>query len=129
MVSDGELGPERTYFAALERGELQIQKCRACMRHVFYPRIVCPHCGSDALDWVKPSGRGSVYSTTIVRGGGVAGPDINVSLIDLEEGVRLMSRVENVAPSDVTIGMKVAASITMTASGPLLVFTPAEHVR
>jgi uncharacterized OB-fold protein len=124
-MADGELGPERTYFAALQRGDFLIQKCRGCMRHVFYPRVVCPHCGSDTLDWIKPSGRGAVYSTTVVRRGRGSGPDLNVALIELEEGVRLMSRVENVPPSDVRIGMKVVASIAATASGPLLVFNPA----
>jgi uncharacterized OB-fold protein len=124
-VSNGALGPERAYFAALQRGEFLIQKCRACDKHIFYPRIVCPHCGSDGLDWLKPSGRGTVYSTTTVRRGGEAGPDLNIALIDLEEGVRLMSRVEGVAAPDVRIGMKVVASIATTASGPLLVFNPA----
>ena len=60
-------GPEQTYFEALRAGRFQIQKCAACGKHVFYPRVLCPHCGSNRVEWVTPSGRGSVYSTSLVR--------------------------------------------------------------
>jgi uncharacterized protein len=114
-------GPEKRFFDALAAGRFEIQRCAACAKHVFYPRVVCPHCGADTLDWVPASGRGTVYSTTVVRRKPADGGDYNVCLVDLEEGVRLMSRVAGVPPQDVRIGMAVTARI---ADG-LVEFTPA----
>jgi hypothetical protein len=78
---------------------------------VFYPRVLCPHCGSERLEWVAPSGRGTVYSTTIVRRKPADGGDYNVCLVDLAEGPRMLSRVAGVAPEEVRIGMAVKARI------------------
>ncbi|NBS59752.1 MAG: DNA-binding protein, partial [Betaproteobacteria bacterium] len=68
-------GPEQTYKDKLAQGAFEIQKCAGCRQHVFYPRVVCPHCGVDKLDWVKASGSGTVYSTTVVRRKPEAGGD------------------------------------------------------
>jgi uncharacterized OB-fold protein len=114
-------GPEKRYLDVLAQGRFEIQKCGACAQHVFYPRVLCPHCGSDRLGWVAPSGRGTVYSTTVVRRKPADGGDYNVCLVDLAEGVRMMSRVAGVAPQEVKIGMAVKARI---AEG-LVEFTPA----
>jgi len=88
---------------------------------VFYPRVLCPHCGGEHLDWVAPSGRGTVYSTTIVRRKPADGGDYNVCLVDLAEGPRMLSRVVTVSPDQVKIGMTVAARIT----DGIVEFTPA----
>ena len=117
-------GPEQTYFDALRAGRFQIQKCGACAKHIFYPRVLCPHCGSNHVEWVAPSGRGSVYSTSIVRRKVDAGGDYNVALIDLAEGPRLMCRVDGIALDQIRIGMQVQAKILTEADKPLLVFVP-----
>jgi len=114
-------GPEKQYFDKLAAGRFEIQRCAGCGKHVFYPRVLCPHCGAQRLDWVAPSGRGTVYSTTIVRRKPADGGDYNIALVDLAEGVRLMSRVAGIAPDQVKIGMPVKARI---ADG-LVEFTPA----
>jgi uncharacterized OB-fold protein len=97
--------------AALNQGQFLIQRCSGCQQHVYFPRELCPHCGSDALALVAPAGTGSVYSATTVRRRPEAGGDLNVSLIELDEGVRLMSRVEGVPASDVRIGQRVSARV------------------
>lgn len=114
---------ERHYFSQLEKGQFTIPRCRDCDRLHFFPRMVCPHCGSDTLEWVTPSGQGEVYATTIVRHK-VA--DYTVCLIDLDEGPRLMSRVVDVQPEQVRIGMRVQARVDVVDEKPLLVFMPAE---
>jgi len=114
-------GPEKQYFDKLAAGRFEIQKCGGCGKHVFYPRVLCPHCGGDQLDWVTPSGRGTVYSTTVVRRKPADGGDYNVCLVDLAEGVRMMSRVAGVPPAEVKIGVAVKARI---AEG-LVEFVPA----
>jgi uncharacterized OB-fold protein len=73
------------------------------------------------LHWTEPSGLGEVYSTTIVRS--KAG-DYTVCLVDLAEGPRLMSRVVDVPPDAVRIGMTVQARIDTVDGEPLLVFVP-----
>ena len=114
-------GPEKRYLDALAAGRFEIQRCAACAQHVFYPRVLCPHCGAERLEWVAPSGRGTVYSTTVVRRKSADGGDYNVCLVDLAEGVRMMSRVAGIPAQDVKIGMAVKARI---ADG-LVEFTPA----
>ncbi|CAM3920640.1 DNA-binding protein [Bordetella tumulicola] len=119
-------GPDLHYQQALAQGKFLIQRCDACARAVFYPRMVCPHCGAPDLRWETPSGRGTVYSTTIVRRKAEAGGDYNVALIDLDEGVRMMSRVEGMAPDAVRIGMDVRADVRVHQNQGLVVFVARE---
>lgn len=118
-------GPDATYFAHLAKGDWRIQKCRGCGEHVFQPRVMCPSCGAETFDWVAPSGKAEVHSTTVIRRRAEQGGDYNVALIDLAEGVRIMSRVEGVDPSDVTIGMAVTARLTEQDGETIVVFDPA----
>ena len=111
------------YFERLAEGIFQIPRCTDCGRPHFYPRICCPHCGSLALEWFLPSGRGVVYATTVVRR--IEG-DHTVCLVDLDEGPRLMSRVVELPVEQVCIGLRVQARIDITPEGPLLVFVPGE---
>ena len=116
--------PDLEFRGFLEEGRFMLQRSRQTGRHIFYPRVAEPVTGCTDLEWVEASGRGQVYSTTVVRQKPPAA-DYNVALIDLEEGVRMMSRVEGVAPAEVAIGMVVKARISATDDGPLVVFDPA----
>ena len=113
------------YQAALDAGKFEIQRCKACQQAIFYPRELCPHCGSDQLAWDQPSGKGTVYSTTVIRRKPDAGGDYNVALIDLAEGPRMMSRVEGVAPEAVHIGLRVQAHVAQKDGRGLVLFQPA----
>lgn len=118
-------GPMATWATQLAAGRFVIQRCAGCARHVFYPRRLCPHCASTALEWVEACGRGTVHATTVVARSAARGGDYNVALVDLEEGVRMMSRVDGIAAAEVRIGMPVRASIVDSPGGSLLVFVPA----
>jgi uncharacterized OB-fold protein len=124
--SGGAIGPEKTYLDALEAGVWKIQSCAECKQSVFYPRNVCPHCGCDELSWIKPSGNGTIYSSSTIYRSPELGGNYNVSLIDLEEGVRLMSTVQGCPPADVSIGMPVTARVDRSGSAARLVFDLAE---
>ena len=100
-------GATAVYQAALNEGRFMIQRCKDCGKHVFYPREVCPHCSGTSLGWEPAQGNGIVYSTTSVRRKPEAGGDYNVALIDLAEGVRMMSCVRGIPPEAVKIGMPV----------------------
>eukprot|EP01032_Pedospumella_encystans_P018055 gene18055-20566_t len=54
-----------------------VQHCKGCDQHIYFPREVCPHCGSNDLSLVPPSGLGTVYSVTTVRRKPDAGGDYN----------------------------------------------------
>ena len=124
MEAGQQAGAEEHYQVALNEGRFLIQHCTACGRHVFYPRSICPHCWSERLDWVEPQGTGTVYSTTTVRRKPEAGGSYNVALIDLDEGVRMMSRVDGLPPTDVKIGMRVRAEVIKENGAGLVVFHP-----
>ncbi len=112
------------YQAELNVGRFCLQQCLQCQRHTFSPRELCPHCGADTLRWVRPSGRGTVYSTTTIARKPDAGGNYNVALIDLDEGVRMMSRVQGFAPEDVRIGQRVQAQVIQQDGKGLVVFEP-----
>lgn len=118
------LKPDADFQQFLQDGRFMIQRGRRSGLHHFYPRVIEPGTGHDDLEWVPASGLGSVYSTTVVRTRPPAA-SYNVALIDLEEGPRLMSRVEGIAPEAVRIGMAVRARIAHEDGKAFVVFDPA----
>ncbi|PQA84437.1 DNA-binding protein [Limnohabitans sp. TS-CS-82] len=121
-MSDKNTGVLVQHQAALADGRFLIQKCGDCGQHIYFPREICPHCGSDAVQFVSPSGQGTVYAVTTVRRKPADGGDYNVSLIDLDEGPRLMSRVDNLKPDDVKIGQRVTARVVVADDKGVVVF-------
>ncbi|HET8995318.1 MAG TPA: OB-fold domain-containing protein [Acetobacteraceae bacterium] len=119
--------PLTTYIAHLERGELAYQFSPSADTAVFYPRVVAPRTGAADLEWRISKGMGTVYATTVVHQ--PKGDPYNVVLIDMDEGYRLMSRVEDIAPSAVTIGMRVKFRVHPAEGDepPYPVFTPVEN--
>ena len=95
--------------------------------YVYFPRVVAPGTG-EALEWVEASGLGTVYSTSAIRKRPPA-PALNVALVDLDEGPRMMTRIEGIDALDVRIGMRVKAAIASCEDedGSLIViFRPLE---
>ena len=92
--------------------ELRIQKCENCGRYRFEPSFICPRCMSLNTEWVKVSGKGSVYSFAVYRQPSEPAfadmvPYV-LALIELEGiGVRMISNVINCQLEEVKIGMKV----------------------
>ena len=119
---EGATGVQAFHQTELDAGRFLIQRCADCSRHVYYPRESCPNCGSAALEWTLPSGFGTVHAVTTVRRKPAEGGDLNVSLIDLDEGVRLMSRVDNLAPGAVRIGQRVQARVQVKDGRGLVLF-------
>ncbi|WP_406314362.1 Zn-ribbon domain-containing OB-fold protein [Streptomyces sp. NBC_00118] len=116
--------PSQGYADGLAAGELRFQYCADCDEAVFYPRVLCRHCGSESLAWEVSSGLGAVYATTVLHKRG--SDPYNVALIDLDEGFRMMSRVEGVAAEDVAIGSRVGVTVITEDDAPLAVFRPLE---
>lgn len=110
-------GPEAEYKAYLAQGSFKLQRSRRTGQHVFYPRIAMPHSGDTDLEWIEASGEGTLYAITVNRS--KAGQH-NVALIDLDEGPRMMSRIEGVEHAP--IGSRVRAKIIQEQGEALVVF-------
>src|SRR5262245_60873461 len=83
----------RPFWAGAAVGVL---RCRGCSRHFFYPRPECPHCGSADVEWVRASGRATLYSYVINHrpAPGYDAPYV-IAVVELEEGVRMMTNIVN----------------------------------
>lgn len=119
-----EIHPEQQYEAFLADGRFMLLRSRETGRCFWFPRISEPGTGCTDLEWFEASGRGTVYSTTVIRQKPPT-PSYNLALIDLAEGPRMMSRVEGIDPDRVRIGMAVRAKVIREGEKPLLVFEPA----
>lgn len=104
-MENAKKSPLGIYNEHLQRGELAYQFSPEAGQAVFYPRVICPFTGSENLEWRISKGLGTVHATTVVHP--AQGEPYNVCLIDVDEGFRLMSRVEDMDPMAVTIGLRV----------------------
>jgi uncharacterized OB-fold protein len=113
----------RPYWEGLAQGELRIQRCDACSRAVFYPRSICPHCHADRLSWIVASGRGTIYSYTVAHQAfGMFADEVPfiVAIIELEEGVRMMSRIIDAPRERVAIGLPVQVTFETVGENMIL---------
>lgn len=118
-------GPDAIYARHLAEGRFMIQRCGACGTHLFYPRLLCTTCGAPEPGFVPASGSGTVHSFTVQRRRPEQGGDMSLVLVDLEEGPRMLSRIDGMAPADVTIGMTVQAGIVEEGDRRFITFTKA----
>lgn len=99
------------FWDATRRQQLVLPWCTSCQRPFWYPRPACPRCLGSDIEWRAASGRGEVYAVTVVhRAQNPLMADrapYPVVLVDLEEGVRMMSNVVGVEPARVQVGMPV----------------------
>ena len=101
------------FYEAARRAELRLQRCTACGTFRHYPRPLCPACLSREHHWERASGRGTIYTWTIVRGPTLPAFEdklpYNVVDVLLEEGVHFVSEVLDCAPEALHAGMAVEA--------------------
>ena len=118
----GSVGPEQQFKNYLSQGKFMIQRSKSLNQFFFHPRVAFPGTGERDLEWVEASGNGIVHSTTCNRRLPEKGGDFNLSLITLEEGPRMMARVEGVEADKVDIGQKVKARISDLNGEPAIIF-------
>jgi len=98
------------YWDSLKQHQMKVQRCADCSRWTFAPRTMCPGCMGVNLEWTPVSGKATVYSTCNFHHGfrpGYKKEDLpyNLSIVELEEGVRMMTNVVGIPVSEVKIGM------------------------
>jgi len=110
-----DLTDERTaeYFAGAARGELVLPRCDSCNRFVWYPVDECPHCGAGSFTWTRVSGRGRVFTWTVVRRAFLPAFEEMVpfvtALVSLEEdpAVRIVSYIVDCDPDELAADLPV----------------------
>ena len=99
------------FWRATKKNQLLIQECQACNSLIFYPRKYCPQCWSPNLGWRTASGNAKVYTFAVMRDmvEPKFAPDLPymLAIVDLQEGVRMMTQIVECAPEAVEIGMDV----------------------
>jgi uncharacterized OB-fold protein len=113
------------FWDAAFRGELRMQQCAACGHIRFPPALLCARCLSDGSEWVRLSGRGTVYSWIVVHQSQHpafnADVPYNVAIIELEEGPRLHTNVIECANERIHIGMPVEVAFVKVSDDTALV--------
>jgi len=101
----------RAYWEGCHNHKLVLPKCTRCQTVIFYPRAICPECMCEEMEWISLTGKGSIYSFTIVSRGPTADFEgkvpYSLALVELDEGPRMMTNIINIDPSKISIGMRV----------------------
>lgn len=116
MFESSAIGPQATWENYLDEGRFMLQRGRVSREHLFWPRVATAS-GETDLEWVEASGLGTVYAITVGRSRTAS---TNVALIDLDEGVRMMSTLPEVETAP--IGARVTARIERAQGSPRVVF-------
>lgn len=99
------------YWRAALEGRLEIQRCRTCARHQFYPRRFCIGCLSDQIEWVQASGHGRVYTYTVCHVAAHPAFESRVpyalGMIELDDGVRMLAGIVDSDMDRLAIGAEV----------------------
>ena len=106
-----EIHPEHEqYWTGTAEGKLFIKKCNDCEEFHHYPRVFCPHCYSENVEWVEAKGTGKVYSYSVMR----VGKPYAMAYVELDEGVRMMTNIVDCDLDDIAIDKKVKVVFKVT---------------
>ena len=118
------------FWNATREGRLLLPWCTECARPVWYPREVCPRCLGSTLEWRESQGRGVVYACTVehkAQTQALAAPYV-VALVELDEGVRLLSNVVGRPPERIAVGDRVRVTWEPLSDGRRLpLFEPVDR--
>ncbi len=110
------------FWAATREGKFLVKTCKECQRAHWYPRALCPFCFADATEWREASGKGRVYSFSIMRR---APQPYAIAYVELEEGPMMMTNIVGCDFDEVAIGQAVRVELREAEGGfRVPVFTP-----
>ncbi|ABM58670.1 Zn-ribbon domain-containing OB-fold protein [Verminephrobacter eiseniae] len=118
------------FWDGTRAGELRLQQCKACLRHVMYPRLRCPQCGAAGMHWIRATGRGRLYSYVInhfAAPGWEGETPYVIAVVELEEGPRMLSNLVGVAPRPECLTLDMPLEVVFEGRGDqtLPMFKPA----
>ena len=104
------------FWAAAGEGRLIVKYCNDCKQFHWYPRTICPHCGSDRTEFKASAGTGTIYSVSVTRR---AGPiAFAIAYVTLDEGVSMLTNIVDCDLDALRIGQKVRVVFKPTEGGP-----------
>ncbi|MGE0314303.1 MAG: Zn-ribbon domain-containing OB-fold protein [Lautropia sp.] len=110
------------YWTGVAQGRFVLPRCSDCGRFHFYPKPACPWCRSAAIEWAPASGRGHVYSYSVVYRAPAAafGDEVPyvIVIVETDEGPHLMSRLIGMDPAAVRVGLRVRVRIDTVGGNP-----------
>jgi uncharacterized protein len=113
----------KSFWAATADGRFQLQRCNECDTVLWFPRRHCPSCWTENVSTFNASGKGVIYSFTIIRKGAMAykdsGPFV-VAYVELAEGPRVMTNIVDCDVETVNVGMPVEVVFHDTGEGNAL---------
>lgn len=120
------------YWDGAAEGKLRLQRCTACGKLRNYPQLVCTDCYSLGVEWIEVSGRGAVHSWTVAHHAFLpafkADLPYTLVIVDLEEGPRMMGRLDRSGQTELRVGLPVRISFERNEAGTALpVFFAARH--
>lgn len=102
------------FWEATKQKRFMLQWCSRCERPIFYPRDFCPHCAGDSISWKEASGKGKIYAVSVMHKPGnpmmATKVPYAVAIVELEEGVRLLTNLVGCDPSEARVGMAVTVT-------------------
>ena len=120
----------RPFWDGLKEHKFLLRHCNACGRDHYYPRPFCPTCWSDDLSWKEASGRGKLYTYSVVHVNDLPPFPERVpyvaAIVELDEGPRMMTNVVDCEFDALEIGMALDAVFHPTSDEWTIVqFRPA----
>jgi uncharacterized OB-fold protein len=122
----------KPYWDGAREGKLMLPRCEACGKPFFYPRVLCPACGSRAITWIQATGRGRLHSFEIahqiLNKAFTVRPPVVLAMVELDEGPRLLTNLVNVEPDPGAIRCEMPVEVVfekLTDEISLPMFQPA----
>ncbi len=113
----------KPFWDATLQGTLLLRRCNSCGFVIWYPRDLCPECGSLDTEWFEGSGRGTIYTFTVTRRGQgrwrEAAPYV-LAYVELDEGPRVMTNIVDCDVDALSIGLAVEVTFDDTGEGAAL---------
>ena len=122
-IPDPNPNPEtEAFWEAAKEGKFLLRYCGDCGKTHWYPRAICPHCFSDNSEWREASGRGTIYTYSVVRR---TDPKYAIAYVTLEEGPTMISNLVDCSYDDLAVGQSVKVTFKQSEGGfAVPMFTP-----
>ena len=122
-ITPPAVNPEtKPFWDAAREGRFLVPFCAACGKAHWYPRAICPFCAGDKVEWREASGKGTIYTFSLMRKS-PSGP-YAIAYVTLKEGPSLQTNIVDCYIEKLKIGQKVRVVFKPTDGAPLPFFTP-----
>jgi uncharacterized OB-fold protein len=104
-----------TFWNAARERRFVVPTCSACGKAHWYPRAICPFCSSERVQWRNASGRGTIYTFSVMRR---AKEPYAIAYVTLAEGPTMMTNLVDCDFDKLSIGQAVSLVFKDTEGGP-----------